>query len=117
MVDDFVAALNTYDAEALRALATEAATLAGRDVSATGALGYDAVVAEWEAAGYTLQNVGEPIVVDTSGGFGDEFLVVQEREVDNPDGSELFRAVYAFFLVRQDGELLVLTEANLDGLR
>lgn len=114
VVDDFVAALNAYDTEALRALATQDAVLADRDLSVTGALGYDTRITEWEAAGYTFETIGEPIVVDISDGLGSEFRVAQACVVKDRDGTEMFRAVYSFLLVRQDGELLVSNEANLD---
>lgn len=116
LIGEFMAALNAYDTEAIRALAAEDAVLADRELTTTGALGYDTLVAEWEAAGYSFEQVGDLIIVETSDGAGDEFVVAQERVIYNPDGSELFRAIYAYYLLAEDGQLLIVREANLDDL-
>lgn len=116
LIDDFMVALNAYDTDAIRAMSTEDAVLADRELTTTGVLGYDARVAEWESAGTTFDQVGNLFIIDTSGGYGDEFIVAQERVVNNPDGSELFRAIYAYYLLEEEGTLLIVREANLDDL-
>lgn len=114
LMDDYLEAMNAYDSDAIRALATEDAVIAGRSLDVTGVLGFDAEVDEWESMGVSFVPSGDLIIVDTSGGTADEYKVGQVRTVVNPDGSELFRDLFVAFLIREDGELLISSENHVE---
>ena len=72
-VDDFFAAWNAYDPDAIRAMATADAVLNTRDLTATGATSLEAKVEDYRADGVSFERVGDPIVSDV----GDAIDVVQ----------------------------------------
>ena len=73
LLDDLFAGWNAYDADAIRATATDDAVLNTRDLTATGATSLEARVEDYRADGVSFERVGDPIVSDV----GDAIDVVQ----------------------------------------
>jgi hypothetical protein len=101
-LDDYWAAWNAYDADAIRALATDDAVLGERDLTATGALSLETRVNEDRAAGVYFERLGDPIVRD----IGAEIDVAQYGLSGISGGNE-DEAIWLLRLVREDDGLKV----------
>ena len=99
-VDDFFAAWNAYDPDAIRAMATADAVLATRDLTATGPLSLEAKVEDYRALGVSFERVGAPIVSDV----GDAIDVVQLFRGGTSESNQ-GQAILVLRLVRDDGTL------------
>ena len=110
LLDDFFAGWNAYDADAIRAVATDDAVVGnGRPVTATGALSLETKVEEYRNDGVSWERVGDPIVRDA----GAHLDVVQlGRGGSSASGDDDF--VLVFRLVREDGALKVEWERPYD---
>jgi hypothetical protein len=102
LLDDFFAAWNAYDADAIRAMATADAVLATHDLTATGALSLETAVEEYRAAGVYFERVGDPIVSDVGGAID----VVQLFRGGISEGNEQ-KSILVLRLVREDEALKV----------
>jgi hypothetical protein len=101
-MDDFVAGWNAYDADAIRAVATDDAVLNTRDLTATGALSLEARVEDYRADGTSFERVGAPIVSDV----GDAIDVVQLIRGGTSEGNS-DKAILVLRLVKEDDTLKV----------
>lgn len=101
-VDDLSAAWNAYDADAIRAIATDDAVLNTRDLTATGALSLETRVEDYRADGVSLERVGDPIVSDV----GDAIDVATLLRGGISEGNQA-KAILVLRLVRDDGTLKV----------
>ena len=111
LLDDFFAGWNAYDADAIRAIATDDAVLSTRDLTATGALSLEAAVERYRDDGVSFERVGDPIVRDA----GAHIDVVQlGRGGSSASGDDDF--ILVLRLVRQDGTLKVEWDRPYDYL-
>ena len=108
-VDDFVAAWNAYDADAIRAVATADAVLNTRDLTATGATSLEARVEDYRADGVSFERVGAPIVSDV----GDAIDVVQLIRGGISEGNS-GKYILVLRLVKEDDTLKVEWDRTYD---
>ena len=101
-VDDLFAAWNAYDADAIRAIATDDAVLNTRDLTATGALSLETRVEEYRADGVSLERVSDPIVSDV----GDAIDVALLSRGVISEGNQA-KSILVLRLVKDDGTLKV----------
>jgi hypothetical protein len=101
LLDDLMAGWNAYDADAIRAVATDDAILNTHDLTATGALSLEAAVERNREDGVSLERVGDPIVRDA----GAAIDVVQLGRGGSASSQDDF--VLVLRLVREDGTLKV----------
>jgi ketosteroid isomerase-like protein len=108
-VDDFVAAWNAYDADAIRAISTADAVLNTRDLTATGATSLEARVEDYRADGVSFERVGAPIVSDV----GDAIDVVQLIRGGISEGNS-GKYILILRLVKEDDTLKVEWDRTYD---
>ena len=102
LLDDLMAGWNAYDADAIRAVATDDAVLNTHDLTATGALSLEAAVERNRGYGVSFERVGDLIVEDV----GDAINVVQlGRGGSSPSSKDDF--ILVLRLVREDDTLKV----------
>ena len=102
VLDDLFAAWNAYDADAIRAMATDDAVLNTRDLTATGATSLETRVGEYRADGASFERVGAPIVSDV----GDAIDAIQLLRGGISEGNR-DKFILVLRLVRDDGTLKV----------
>lgn len=102
LLDDFWAAWNAYDADAIRALSTADAVVSDRDLTATGATSLETKVSEYRTDGLSFERVGDPVVRDV----GPHIDVVQVSRGTYSAGN-VEEDIDILRLVRQDGTLKV----------
>jgi hypothetical protein len=108
-LDDFWAAWNAYDADAIRAMATADAVMSERDLTATGATSLETKVEDLRADGVYFERVGDPVVRDLGAGID----VVQIGLGGLSDGNEQ-ESIKVLRLVRDDGTLKVEWASEYD---
>jgi hypothetical protein len=101
-VDDFFAAWNAYDADAIRAIATADAVLNTRDLTATGATSLEARVEDYRADGVSFERIGAPIVSDVGDGIDVVHLFRGGSSAGNRD-----KYILILRLVKEDDTLKV----------
>jgi hypothetical protein len=101
-LDEYWAAWNAYDADAIRAMATDGAVLGERDLTATGALSLEALLDDLRADGEYSERLGDPIVRDN----GAQVDVAQYGLGGMSEGNE-DDSIWMLRLVREDGTLKV----------
>ncbi len=108
LLDDLMAGWNAYDADAIRATATDDAVLNTHDLTATGALSLEAAVERNQQNGVSFERVGDLIVRDA----GAAIDVVQLGRGGSSASSSDF--VLVLRLVREDGTLKVAWDRIYD---
>jgi hypothetical protein len=103
LLDDLLAGWNAYDADAIRAVATDDAVLNTHDLTATGALSLEAAVERNRERGVSIERVGDLIVRD--GGAAIDVVQLGRRGNSSASISDDF--VLVLRLIREDGTLKV----------
>ncbi|MGB7818925.1 MAG: hypothetical protein WBL35_09370 [Ornithinibacter sp.] len=101
-VDDLFAGWNAYDADAIRAIATDDAVLDTHDLTATGALSLEAALERNREDGRSFERVGDPIVQDNGAAIDVVQLLRAGTASSNNDDY-----ILVLRLVREDGTLKV----------
>ena len=102
LLDDLAAGWNAYDADAIRATATDDAVLNTYDLTATGALSLEAAVERYREDGVSFEWVGDPIVRDAGAAID---VVQLGRGGGSASGDDDF--ILVLRLVREDDTLKI----------
>ena len=102
LLDDLVAGWNDYDADAIRATATDDAVLNTYDLTTTGALSLEAAVERYREDGVSFEWVGDPIVRDAGAAID---VVQLGRGGGSASGDDDF--ILVLRLVREDDTLKI----------